>query len=102
MQIDGIRGQILPFPAAKRQAASIEAIEADHALVPIAPVDTNERVRGHVQRDAAFLAQLIAAKEQVPQARQLRRAEPVEVLFAYRTALTQKPATNGQNFARES
>ena len=35
--------------------------------------------------DAAFLAHLIATKEQLPQTRVKRRAEPAEALAAYRT-----------------
>jgi hypothetical protein len=65
--------------------------EADHAtpasesraLVALAPVtDTPERQISY--RDAAFLAQLIATKDLHPQTRERRRAEPPEVLAAYR------------------
>ena len=34
----------------------------------------------------AFLAQLIATKEQHPQTRERRRADPTDVLAAYRAA----------------
>jgi hypothetical protein len=37
-------------------------------------------------RQAAFLAQLIATKQQAPQTRERRRAEPSEALAAYRSA----------------
>jgi hypothetical protein len=54
------------------------------ALVALAPVtDTPERQIGY--RDAAFLAQLIATKDLHPQTRERRRADPSEVLAAYRT-----------------
>jgi hypothetical protein len=35
-------------------------------------------------RQAAFLAHLIAAKDQLPQTRERRRAEPAEAIAAYR------------------
>ena len=37
-------------------------------------------------RQAQFLAQLIATKDQLPQTRKRRRAEPQDVIAAYRTA----------------
>ena len=37
-------------------------------------------------RQAAFLAQLIATRDQAPQTRDRRRAEPMEALAAYRAA----------------
>jgi hypothetical protein len=40
-----------------------------------------------VPRQAAFLAQLIATKGQLPQTRARRRAEPNEVLAAYRATV---------------
>ncbi len=55
------------------------------ALVPLAPnVDHAESQAGY--RNVAFLAQLIATKEQHPQTRERRRAEPTDVLAAYRAA----------------
>ncbi len=38
-------------------------------------------------RDASFLAQLIATKDQHPQTRERRRADPNEVLAAYRATV---------------
>ena len=40
-----------------------------------------------VYREAAFLAHLIATKDQAPQTRERRRAEPGEAIAAYRTAI---------------
>jgi hypothetical protein len=39
-----------------------------------------------VYRQAAFLAHLIATKDQAPQTRERRRAEPSEAIAAYRSA----------------
>ena len=47
-----------------------------------APRDLPPLTRG----DSAFLAHLIATKTQAPQTREKRRAEPAEVLAAYRAA----------------
>jgi hypothetical protein len=43
-----------------------------------------ERDPGTVYRQPAFLAHLIATKEQCPQTRERRRAEPGEAIAAYR------------------
>jgi len=58
------------------------------ALVPVAPADeARPEPSGHY-REASFLAQLIATKEQMPQTRERRRAEPGEAIAAYRAANT--------------
>ena len=57
------------------------------ALVPlVTAADPIERQASY--RHAPFLAQLIATKDQHPQTRERRRAEPTEVLAAYREAAT--------------
>ncbi len=56
------------------------------ALIPLAPVfDLSERQSGC--RNASFLAHLIATKDQHPQTRERRRAEPDEALAAYRATV---------------
>jgi hypothetical protein len=55
------------------------------ALVTIAPA-TGTSAGQPAHSDVAFLAQLIATKDQHPQTRERRRAEPTEVLAAYRAA----------------
>jgi hypothetical protein len=56
------------------------------ALIPLAPVpELSERQSGY--RNASFLAHLIATKYQHPQTRERRRAEPDEVLAAYRATV---------------
>jgi hypothetical protein len=53
------------------------------ALVALAPnADHADGQPGY--RNVAFLAQLIATKDQHPQTRERRRAEPTDVLAAYR------------------
>lgn len=56
------------------------------ALVVVEPpaVQENKQDRPMAYRDASFLAHLIATRAQMPQTRSRRRAEPAEVLAAYR------------------
>jgi hypothetical protein len=57
------------------------------ALVTLAPnVAATEAQLGY--RNVAFLAQLIATKDQHPQTRERRRADPTDVVAAYRAAAT--------------
>ena len=54
------------------------------ALVAVEP-PAERTDRPMAYRDAPFLAQLIATKAQLPQTRARRRAEPADVLAAYRS-----------------
>jgi hypothetical protein len=56
--------------------------EDSRALVVIAPRDAQAPTVNY--RQAPFLAHLIATKNQLPQTRQRRRAEPTEAIAAYR------------------
>jgi hypothetical protein len=58
--------------------------DAGRALVILEPVARQEPQTGH--REVQFLAQLIATRDQLPQTRERRRAEPAEVIAAYRAA----------------
>jgi hypothetical protein len=71
-----------------RAAPAVETAERQsesHALVVTAPAPVNAAYTLHHQ--AAFLAHLIATKEQAPQTRERRRAEPEEAIAAYRAVL---------------
>jgi hypothetical protein len=64
-----------------------ESAAPSRALVPLTPAARSEERRNTFQRpSAAFLAQLIAASRNLPQARERRRAEPHEVIAAYASA----------------
>jgi len=58
------------------------ASEQSRALVLTEASAAPERASGY--RQAAFLAQLIATREQAPQTRERRRASPAEAIAAYR------------------
>ncbi len=55
---------------------------ATHALVATGPEVAREPAAGF--RQAPFLAQLIATRDQIAQTRERRRAEPGEAIAAYR------------------
>ena len=58
------------------------ASESRALVVTAAPLVAENR---STHRQAAFLAHLIATKDQAPQTRARRRAEPSEAITAYRT-----------------
>jgi hypothetical protein len=55
------------------------------ALVPVAPSLYRARKRATPRPNLTFVAQLIASAEQLPQARNLRRAAPADAINAYRS-----------------
>ncbi len=57
------------------------------ALVPLERIENRAHAACVEARSPAFLAHLIAAAKQVPQARERRRAEPAEAVAAYRAAM---------------
>ena len=67
---------------------------ASTALVPLTPrIERRSRRRWYrFTPDPVFVAHLIAAAEQVPQARTLRRASPADAQSAYRTGHTPTPS----------
>ncbi|SHN75918.1 hypothetical protein [Bradyrhizobium erythrophlei] len=67
---------------------------ASTALVPLTPrIERRSRRRWYrFAPDPIFVAHLIAAAEQVPQARTLRRASPADAQSAYRTGHTPAPS----------
>jgi hypothetical protein len=76
--------------------AAIDSPSCSRALVPVDDAPHGERTHRPIRRTAAFLAHLIATAGQVPQARARRRAEPAEVIAAYRAATARWRALNDQ------
>lgn len=102
IQRRGIRGSTpsLKAPAgrsgAQRSAAQTPGLT--RALVPVQAVELSEQAFTHACRPAAaFLAHLIAVAQGEPQARERRRAEPLQAAQAYRAALA---VTMGLNKSR--
>ena len=74
---------------------------ASTALVPLTPrLERRSRRRWYRWApDPVFVAHLIAAAQQVPQARTLRRASPADAQSAYRTR--EKPPHNAGGLMRQ-
>lgn len=70
-------------PAQAAEAAQAGESRALVTLTPAAAPQPCERYR-----EATFLAHLIATKDQLPQTRERRRAEPAEAIAAYRATAT--------------
>jgi hypothetical protein len=91
----GVRGTTSPAvisgtPAGPRivapdRSAESESAAPGRALVAVAPVSRPEAPTPIARRvaSAAFLAQLIATREQLPQTRERRRAEPGHAVNIY-------------------
>ena len=67
--------------------ANADLPSPSRALVVLARAADETRFLRPVQRAATFLTQLLATSLHVPQARARCRAEPVEVIAAYRAAI---------------
>ena len=68
-------------------ATAIDSPSSHRALVVVSAAPADPHPHRPVPRAATFLTQLIAAARQLPQARARRRAEPAEVIAAYRTTI---------------
>lgn len=101
--ISAIRGSIIgAVDRSRRESSSprrqprTESSRALIALEPIAASDTPLRTRPQ----ADFLAHLIATREQLPQTRERRRAEPQDVITVYAAAVAGPTAPSGINVSR--
>ena len=65
------------------QGAETAPAGESRALVALTPAAAAHQP-SESHRQAAFLAHLIATKDQLPQTRERRRAEPAEAIAAYR------------------
>ena len=67
--------------------ATTDLPSSSRALVLVGRAAPETRLHRPVQRVASFLTQLIANASRVPQTREKRRAEPDEVIAAYRATV---------------
>lgn len=73
-------------PTGRIESDGGEPVSETRALVPLSPIiEASERTAAH--HHVPFLAQLVATKDQHPQTRQRRRAEPDVALAAYRATV---------------
>ena len=84
MRIGGSREGAFGHGGQSPREAAPAAPPASRALTIISTPAPRKAPQPLSRGDAAFLAHLIATKEQAPQTREKRRAEPAEVLAAYR------------------
>jgi hypothetical protein len=80
--IGGLDKEIAGLTPRSADSSQVAPIEMSHALVPLASVIAASDAP-QAFRHAAFLAQLLATRDQHPQTRTYRRAEPHEALAAY-------------------
>jgi hypothetical protein len=73
-------------PTPHGESAPAEQASASRALVALTPAAALSKAPQN-SRQAPFLAQLLAMKDQHPQTRERRRAEPHEALAAYRATV---------------
>jgi hypothetical protein len=85
MRPSEISNQHAAGPARQAPEPAPEA-PAGRSLIALAPVAPLGEPISHYRQQAPFLAQLIATREQLPQTRERRRAEPEEAIAAYRAS----------------
>jgi hypothetical protein len=78
--------------------ASVES--AGRALVPVTPVSSEDSRHVPTHPSAAFVAHLLAAKANLPQTRERRRAEPDEATHSYQVSMTPLPPRSGRVLSR--
>src|SRR5262245_2754498 len=80
--------------AASKQASGEQPAAQSRALVAVAPIVRSDAPAPVARRaaSAAFLAQLIATREQLPQTRERRRAEPADAIAVYAARIAAVPA----------
>jgi hypothetical protein len=76
--------------------AGNDSPSSSRALVISAGPEQSAKLHRPIQRAAAFVTHLIATARQVPQARARRRADPAEVIAAYRTTIARLQKPNSQ------
>jgi hypothetical protein len=96
-------GVVASGDAPRRETVTPPAphVASSRALIPLTPAEPSETsMRSRTHADASFLAHLIATDQKLPQTRERRRAEPRDVIAAYRTANAQPAAPVGQRLFR--
>ena len=75
----------------------IDSPSSSRALVAVAP-DTHEaHPHRPIQRVSNFITQLIATARQLPQTRERRRADPADVIAAYRATVERIQKLNAKS-----
>jgi len=77
--------------------AGTDLPSSSRALVLVGSAAPETHPRRPIQRVASFVTQLIANASRVPQTREKRRAEPTEVIAAYRATVERLQRLNGKS-----
>ena len=108
----GVRGTASPavmsgYSSGPRAAASDRTVSSEpaapgQALVAVAPVSRPQAPTPITRRvtSAAFLAQLIATREQLPQTRERRRTEPSVAVSVYAATSAATPLAFAPSISR--
>jgi len=88
-------------PAARQESAMPEVTglpSSSRALVPLIPLkrESGTPHRGPTHRIASFITHLIATSEKLPQTREKRRADPADVIAAYKATVSRLRQLNNQ------
>ena len=67
--------------------AGTDLPSSSRALVLVGTAEPETHPRQSIQRVASFVTQLIATAARLPQTREKRRADPTEVIAAYRATV---------------
>lgn len=105
MRIGGFQTRLATDARARARAGtparkSTSKPVSSRALVPVAPPAPTGSELPASPRPAAFLAHLVAMRDQAPQTRLRRRAEPAEAALIYRTSLTRMTAPSPARLSR--
>ena len=77
--------------------AGTDLPSSNRALVAVAAETHDVHPHRPIQRVASFITQLIANAGRLPQTRERRRAEPAEVIAAYRATVERLQKLNEQS-----
>ena len=77
--------------------AANDSPSSSRALVTVETQAREAHPHRPIQRVSNFLTHLIATARQVPQTRERRRADPAEVIAAYRATVERLQSLNGQS-----
>lgn len=90
----------------RQTSARVLENQPSRALVAVTPVKLPPRPEADPPRTTTrpsavpFLAHLVAMRDQAPQTRQRRRAEPAEAIQIYQAQTVTAPATPGRQMSR--
>jgi hypothetical protein len=86
-----------PALTQERAMSTSDSPSPGRALVPLAMEPHETHPHRPIRRAASFVTQLIASAARLPQSRERRRAEPAEVIAAYRATVERIQKLNAKS-----